>query len=520
MAVVTDKLRILNCSNFIDDVSSGGYYTFIGFPNATTLYPNWDSSRPDPTDNYLYLNSYRDNILGVKKITSSDVVRVIPKIVWTNGKKYEMYRHDYSVYNLTPVTGATRLYDASYYVMNSEYKVYICINNNSLPSNQNQGSISTQEPLHTDLTPRLESDGYMWKYLYTLSPSDVLKFDSTNYISVPNDWEGTANEEISRIRDNAVDGKIETIIIEDNTATYPLPSQTLTNVPIKGDGTSTDETTDAMASVVFDENGKPVEVIVTDGGKGYTFGTLDLNSILSPTSGTKAIFNVIIPPPGGHGAHIYDELGAFRALVYSRIENDSTNPDFMVGNQFSRIGIVKNVKSFGTNNSFSDTSGSGLHAVKLTGDASGETLDSTITQSNTGAIGNLVSFDTTTKVLTYIQPRTNNIDTYVDGGGNYQIDYQFGNSISGLQTATTYDLNSFDTSSLVINGNSYSVDTSFSGISTSVGGTTYYLGQSFTSGLSSPDINTKSGDIVYVDNRSSVTRSSQQREDIKIILEF
>ena len=120
MAVVTDKLRIVNCTNFINDVASGNYYTFIGLPNATTFYPSWDSSRPDPIDDYLYLNSYRDNILGVKKITGSDVIRVIPKIVWTNGKKYEMYRHDYSVYNTTPVTSSTRLYDSSYYVMNRD----------------------------------------------------------------------------------------------------------------------------------------------------------------------------------------------------------------------------------------------------------------------------------------------------------------------------------------------------------------------------------------------------------------
>jgi len=67
MAVITDKLRIINCSNFVSDIGNGNYYTFIGFPNADSLYPSWDSSRPNPTDNYLYLNSYRDNILGVKK---------------------------------------------------------------------------------------------------------------------------------------------------------------------------------------------------------------------------------------------------------------------------------------------------------------------------------------------------------------------------------------------------------------------------------------------------------------------
>jgi hypothetical protein len=515
MAIITDKLRLINCANFVKDVSAGGYYTFIGFPNATSLYPNWDSSRPDPTDNFLYLNSYRDNILGVKKLTSSDVVRVIPKIVWTSGKKYEMYRHDYSVKNLSPVTGSTRLYDSSYYVMNQDYRVYICINNNS-EANTNLGSISTQEPLHTDLSPREESDGYVWKYLYTLSPADVLKFDSTNYITVPSDWETTDDLEVSRIRENAVEGRIETVIVEDNNAAYAPPSSIITDVPIEGDGTG------AYASVEFNETGNPIKVVVTSGGSGYTFGTLNLDSVLQPVESTKAVFNVIIPPHGGHGANIYTELGAFRVLVYSRIENSSTNPDFIVGNQFSRIGIIKGVTEVGSATTFTSSTGSGVYALKINGDASAEAYDSLITQSNSGAIGTLVSFDLTTGVLRYIQPRNNNIDTYVDGSGNYQIDLHEipQKSISGIQTTSNYELNSFDQSNIEINGNTYSINTGFNASSVDVGGTTYYLGQSFTGGLSVPDINTKSGEILYVDNRASVTRSAQQREDIKIILEF
>lgn len=172
--------------------------------------------------------------MGIKKINSSDVVRVIRKIQWKSGKKYDMYRHDYSVYNTAPVTSATRLYDSNYYVINKDYRVYICINNGSAPSNANAGVVSTQEPLHTDLSPRKESDGYSWKYLYTLSPADVLKFDSTDYVSVPNDWTTTSDSEIVRVRDNATDGKIETILIEEQQI-YNYYG-TLTNVPIRGDG--------------------------------------------------------------------------------------------------------------------------------------------------------------------------------------------------------------------------------------------------------------------------------------------
>jgi hypothetical protein len=46
------------------------------------------------------------------------------------------------------------------------------------------------------------------------------------------------------------------------------------------------------------------------------------------------------------------------------------------------------------------------------------------------------------------------------------------------------------------------------------------LGVEFTSGLANPEINSKSGNIIYIDNRPTVTRNSRQKEDVKIILEF
>jgi hypothetical protein len=511
-AIVTDKLRSLNCQNFINDVSNGSYYVFIGLPNALSLDTNWDNAQPDPIDNPLYLNSYRDTILGVKKITTSDVIRVIPKLQWVSGRKYDMYRHDYSVYNVAPVSAATRLYDCQHIVINEDFRVYLCINNGSAPSNQNTGVISTQQPLHTDVSPRKESDGYIWKYMFTLTPSDVLKFDSTNYVSVPNDWTTTTNAEISRVRTAALNGQIQTILIEKQ-AQYNFVG-TLTGVPIKGDGFG------GEASIVFDEESKPVSVEVTNGGLEYTYATLDLDSVLPPLGGEKAIFNVIIPPTGGHGANIYEELGATRVLIYSRIENDATNPDFIVGNQFSRVGIVKDIKSFGSSANFSGSTGSGVYGIRMNTASISESLDSVIRQSSSSGAGNLVSFDPTTQVLKYIQPRDNYVDRYAVGSV-ITIDYQYANSTSGIQTATDYDQNEFDNSSnIVIGSNSYPIDTSFNGSTITVGAVEYYLGQEFNGGMSSPDINNKSGEILYVDNRSSVTRASQQREDIKIILEF
>ena len=76
--------------------------------------------------------------------------------------------------------------------------------------------------------------------------------------------------------------------------------------------------------------------------------------------------------------------------------------------------------------------------------------------------------------------------------------------------------------SYTINGGSVAVgiDTGFQGVSTVINNRTYYLGQNFVSGVSQPEIKKYSGEVVYVDNRPSITRSSSQKEDLKIILQF
>ena len=49
-----------------------------------------------------------------------------------------------------------------------------------------------------------------------------------------------------------------------------------------------------------------------------------------------------MPPKGGHGYDVYRELGAYRVLLFSRYETIETNPDIILGNDFARVGILKN----------------------------------------------------------------------------------------------------------------------------------------------------------------------------------
>ena len=119
---------------------------------------------------------------------------------------------------------------------------------------------------------------------------------------------------------------------------------------------------------------------------------------------------MIIPPKGGHGYDIYRELGAYRALLYSRFETLETNPDIIEGNDFARVGLIKNPTVFGSSTELLDTAMvSGLKAIKLAGVTTATTyaVDSEITQTvgvGSTAIGFVASWDNVTGVLKYYQP--------------------------------------------------------------------------------------------------------------------
>jgi hypothetical protein len=517
-AIITDQLRILNAKQFVTSVASttSSYYTFVGLPNATQVSSTWDTTPPDPRDNFDEENNYWDTIIALKKINSSDVKQVIRKITWQSGITYDMYRHDISgsAGKQSKPSNAISLYEANYYVINSDYRVYICLQNGTDPENPS-GKASLDEPTFTDLEPReagTSGDGYIWKYLYTIKPSDIIKFDSTNFMPVPSDWEtGTDN---AAVRNNAASsGQLKIVTVVNRGVGLGTANRTYTRVPIKGDGTG------AEATVVINNNSKVESVTISSGGSGYTFGTLDLVSGNVPTGTTSPVFNVIIPPQGGHGADIYRELGARNALVYSRIENDTENPDFITGNQIARIGIVQNPKSYNTEQNLDVDKAAATYALKLTGigySSATFTPDSFITQTigiGSTAVGKVISYDQVTGVLKFWQDRSmSGFNT--DGTQNISPIYGF------QLNRFTASPNGGGSISILGGSSTLSIQTSFTGVSTVINSRTYYLGQSFTQGVSQPEVEKYSGNIIYVDNRPSITRSINQKEDIKVILQF
>ena len=241
-AIVTDQFRINNAGNFLGDVNNtaNSYYVFVGLSNPSVVNnPNafgrnesdaqWNdqSTRKSPVDSINYLNHVRDTMIFGKKITSDNIRRVVRKINWVKDTTYDMYRHDYSSSNKAPNGQTARLYDSNFYVINKDFNVYICIDNGSSGINTT-GNASLNEPTLTGLEPfratGATDDGYLWKYLFTVPPSDIIKFDATEFIPLPNNWATSTDSNIANVRDNGnsdiSNNQIKKIFVEDGGTGY------------------------------------------------------------------------------------------------------------------------------------------------------------------------------------------------------------------------------------------------------------------------------------------------------------
>ena len=115
-AIVTDQFRILNANNFVETVesSSNAYYVFLGLSNPAAVThggpvgfgrtTTWDTDIPNPVDNIDNMNHIGDTMVFGKKVGSANIRRLVKKIEWTKGTRYEMYRHDLSLIHISEPT--------------------------------------------------------------------------------------------------------------------------------------------------------------------------------------------------------------------------------------------------------------------------------------------------------------------------------------------------------------------------------------------------------------------------------
>jgi len=160
----------------------------------------------DALDTLPYELAARKNTVFLKEVTPGDAALVIPRYNWINGATYDPY--DAYSNDVIAFSGAKSLEEAIFYVVTDELNVYKCINNNN-------NSASTVKPTGTSTTEITTSDGYVWKYMYSIPTSLGNKFLSTTLMPVAN--------AVTKMFYS--DGKLERFILESKGGGY-IPNVT------------------------------------------------------------------------------------------------------------------------------------------------------------------------------------------------------------------------------------------------------------------------------------------------------
>jgi len=520
--IVTRKFRIHNASQFkemFDEAANDRLYLFIG---RVRPWPS-EGSPPTPTDSVESTDfDYWRTMLAAKRIQAGDVSYSIARYDWETGKRYrEFNSSDTSLYD-TPASSNT------YYVMTDDFNVYKCLFNN-------KDAVSTVEPTGTATSTLVTADGYHWKYMYNITAADALKFQTTSYIPVQTlsanngstQWpvqEAAANGTVNIIDITSGGSSYETHVgtlasvtsssivvlasgasatdnIYNDSALYisggtgsgqaalkivdyvgssktvtlasgfsPTPDGTSTYVlaplvTVKGDGTTT---ATAFANVA---SGAVNYVSMINEGANYSqaFVTLTANS----SHGSGATAEAYIAPPGGHGYDAVKELSAHNIIMNVQLSG-SEGDTFPTVNDFREVGILKNPTlsaNGGQANSASYDQTVQLSLTSVSG--SGRyTVDEVITGGTSAATGRVVSFSNTNSANTTGTLRVSNL------GANA----------------------SYTNSETLTGGSS---------------GLTATLGSQAEGSLTNYD-----GELLYIENRSAVSRASDQIEDIKLVVKF
>lgn len=320
----------------VSEASSSNVYLTFGRSGA---WAN-EAAPPQANTSVTNFNDIWKNMIGAKRITGNNIRHGIPRINWTSGTVYSAY--DDLQDSLVLQATSNR-----YYVLTSEYNVFKCLWNNN-------GAASTVMPNILVTTTHFQtSDGYIWKYMYTLTAEDKLRFLTSSFMPVKT-ISNNDNSQQWLVQENAIDGAIHIINVTNAGSNYTANDVV---VSITGDGLY------ANAFAILNTASNTVQSIVVDNlGYGYTFATISLQSSV----GAGATARAIISPPGGHGSDALTELGGSYLITDLQLR-DTEGGVLTTHGDYRQISLIEDPLLYATSNTSSLAAASQLTSLSLNG---------------------------------------------------------------------------------------------------------------------------------------------------------
>ncbi len=458
-AIITDPFKkqlvqtVFDEVLFPDSASTHRYYLGIGRSEQ------WDNSEtvPNATDTPRSIRNVRAGLQSIK--SANDVTYTIPRYNWSSGAIYSAYDDDLSS---IPATN-------SYYVLTEDNQVYICLQQGK--SSTGAANTSTVKPSGTTTKPFKTGDGYIWKFMYTLSAARSSKFLSANFVPIEKILDsatlGRAHTVLENqqllVQDSSVPGQIIGIAVTAGGSGYTsAPTVTINGDGVRAAATST-ISGGAVVKIELDSSTDSTMAM----GQGYNFASISF----SGGGGTNAAARAILGPDSGMGNDPRDELKS-TSLMFNTKPAGIEDSNFIIGQDFRQVALIRDPKKPTTDSDFSNSSGKVLRFLKLQAAANTNFLDATITGGTSGAQALVDEVDSDR--LYFHQTEDTGFKPFAEG------EAITGGGQSGTLIAAGIDADS----------------------------------DAFTR----DDVNKLSGQILYIENRAPVTRSANQTEDIKVVI--
>lgn len=282
------KTSLIAAKSFLQYCKDRAMYAFIGGAGS------WGSPDVAPSgiqdSQYNLTNDFNDLVFA-KAITEPNFSIVVRRTPWEE-RIFDQWLDD------DPMIA-----EKDFYCLSSTNNVYKCISNNN-------AAVSTVEPSGVS-TARFETaDGYVWRYLYSISNDDMLRFSTPDWIPVQLIFasvEGFENQYASQVA--AIPGTIDRIDVIQPGSKYG-PGTTAT---IVGDGTG------ATASLtIHPVSGAIQHIAVTGLGSAYSWAEVIINDPQA-IPGTGCFAKAVISPTFGHGFNPMEELFASAVIINCEI---------------------------------------------------------------------------------------------------------------------------------------------------------------------------------------------------------
>jgi len=430
------------------------YFTTRMYCFLSKVDPWLDNENPpDPTQDQKSLKHLMKNIFVVKPIGTHEISPVIARANWTSGTVYDPYSDTIDLFE----KDQNNVNVFKFYCNNRYDQVFKCLwNNNS--------NASTIEPYFEPgtLNPNnifQGSDGYKWKYLYTIDSASKVNFMDSSWIPVP-----FAKYSSNPLKyTTAGYGNIDVINVTNGGSGYDSANVAIT-VDIIGDNSS------KATAYAISSNGSISDIVVSSNGSNY----IDANVVITSNTGSNASAIAPVSPIGGHGSDPLSELGCCNVMITSTFNGSEVdvngNPIIPIDITYYQLGILVNPTSIQT-------------APEVANAATYKTSTDLIVASGFGSYTSeeIVyqgdSLDNATFSATVLSYNNDsNIITIINTSGQLNVNVPlFGDSSGTVRTLLSY---------------------------------------------STPDLVTLSGDILYIDNRSGIQRSSDGIEQFKVVLNY